>query len=520
MVSSPTPVTVFAFDRPAHLEKCLTALAKCDDLDKVDVYIHCDGNDKPERQSRVEETRKVAREWAEKYKWTLIEQEKNWGCDRSIVNFVTKLCHEYGRVIVLEDDIIVAPQFLRFMTEALDKYEKEEDVFEISGYIFPAEINSNKDALFLPITSAWGWGTWERAWNNFSWQYPNAKAQLKNRRTRSRFNLNNGFDYAGLLESNLEREIPPWDILFYWLVFSTNKLVLYPSISLVENIGFDGTGVHYKEVWNGYKPKPGQEFWPKGKEIDWPEKVKPDLEARDAIGKYMKTVHSAGIHGFKSSLIYRAARKGKRVLKKFVSRVKRKFFGWLGAQIDQAKMNKLYCATIPANSRIYPEGDIQNVSQNPANIVLGENTHVRGRLLTFGTGKLKIGDWCYVGHNSEIWALESVTIGNNVLVAHNVNIQDNSAHSFNAGERHDHYKTILSTGHPLEREHLPGVKSAPIVIEDDVWISHSVIILKGVRIGKGSIIAAGSIVTKDVPENVLYRCQVTPIITPLVKREQ
>ena len=78
--------------------------------------------------------------------------------------------------------------------------------------------------------------------------------------------------------------------------------------------------------------------------------------------------------------------------------------------------------------------------------------------------------------------------------------------------------TYFENGHPRGPEGLPGVASAPIVIEDDVWISFGVTIMKkkGVRIGAGSVIAGlNSIVTKDVPPRTLYRCRVVPVMRPL-----
>lgn len=140
---------------------------------------------------------------------------------------------------------------------------------------------------------------------------------------------------------------------------------------------------------------------------------------------------------------------------------------------------------------------------------------MRGRLLTYGHGgQIKIGDWCYVGINSEIWSMNSITIGNRVLIAHNVNIHDGTAHSLNADERHAHYQHILAQGHPKTPP--PGVFSAPIVIEDDVWISFGVTILKGVRIGRGSVIAAGAVVTEDVPPGTLYKCKIVPQMSELL----
>ena len=174
-------------------------------------------------------------------------------------------------------------------------------------------------------------------------------------------------------------------------------------------------------------------------------------------------------------------------------------------------------AILAPSARLGPESSIENLAGGPERVVIGDRSFVHGRLFTFGHGgSIHIGDWCYVGTRSEIWSMNSIHIGNRVLISHDVNIHDGSGHSINASERHAHYRAILTGGgHPRNPEQVPGLVSAPIVIEDDVWVSFGVTILKGVRIGAGSVIAAGAIVTKDVPANALYRCEVKPIITPL-----
>jgi maltose O-acetyltransferase len=170
-------------------------------------------------------------------------------------------------------------------------------------------------------------------------------------------------------------------------------------------------------------------------------------------------------------------------------------------------------ATLASTAVVAAEGTIENFFGDPQAVTVGENSYLRGRLITYGHGgQIHIGDWCYIGARSEIWSMNSITIGNRVLIAHDVNIHDGGAHSKDADERHRHYRHILEKGHPRSAQEMPGVQSAPIVIEDDVWISFGVTILKGVRIGKGSVIAANSFVTQDVPPGVLYRCQITPII--------
>jgi len=130
-------------------------------------------------------------------------------------------------------------------------------------------------------------------------------------------------------------------------------------------------------------------------------------------------------------------------------------------------------------------------------IVIGKSAHILGELLTFKHGgKIKIGDECYVGEDTRIWAASSINIGNRVLISHQVNIFDSQTHSLSAKKRNEHFKAIFSTGHPDNID----LDERPVVIEDDVWVGCSSIILRGVHIGRGAVIGAGSVVTKDVPD--------------------
>ena len=170
-------------------------------------------------------------------------------------------------------------------------------------------------------------------------------------------------------------------------------------------------------------------------------------------------------------------------------------------------------------SSLGPEATIDNIRGTRECISLGQNSCCRGRLLTYGHGgRIGIGDWCYIGINTEIWSMESVEIGDRVLISHGVNIHDGTAHSLDPAERHAHFRHIIEKGHPTDVKDLPGVYSAPVIIEDDVWVSFGVTILRGVRIGAGSVIAANSLVTKDVPPGVIYRNSVTANIQPLPVR--
>ena len=204
---------------------------------------------------------------------------------------------------------------------------------------------------------------------------------------------------------------------------------------------------------------------------------------------------------------------------RFIDDVRHRAIAWLARELDAQRGRNPGArdCQLGIGASLMPEAEINNFSGGPEQISIGKNSHIRGRLLTYGHGgRISIGDWCYVGVRSEIWSMESISIGNRVLLAHNVNVHDGTAHSVDPLERHNHFRHIIEKGHPRTKSELPGVQSAAVVIEDDVWISFGVTILHGVRIGKGSVVAAGSIVAQDVPPGFLYRCQVSPILVPLL----
>jgi acetyltransferase-like isoleucine patch superfamily enzyme len=158
--------------------------------------------------------------------------------------------------------------------------------------------------------------------------------------------------------------------------------------------------------------------------------------------------------------------------------------------------------TIGKNSKFYPEAEVVNTQKQKNKIVIGENTHIRGKLLIWpNSSGISIGNNSYIGHNTIITAAERIIIGNSVLISHNANIIDTNSHEINYKEREIGYLNLLKNGLPIE---MKNIETSPIIIEDHVWISYNVCVLKGVTIGRGAIIGAGSIVTKDVPPFTLY----------------
>ena len=145
----------------------------------------------------------------------------------------------------------------------------------------------------------------------------------------------------------------------------------------------------------------------------------------------------------------------------------------------------------------YSSTKVFNLLNDPSKISVGDQSYVRGELHVFGYGgQISIGKRCFVGEGTRIWSGNNVQIGNDVLISHNVNIIDTNSHETDHIERAEGFSHLISKGFPTGSV---NINTAPITIGNYVWINFNSIILKGVTIGEGAIIAAGSLVTKDVP---------------------
>ncbi len=238
-----SPIALFVYNRPHHTQKTLETLFLCPEYDASPVYVFCDG-----AKNGIDEDVKAVRNVVKQLvgnKAVIVESEHNKGLAASIISGVTLLCEDFGRVIVLEDDLLVSSGFLAYMNDALNLYEKNEKVMQISGHMFAVqELASSHDAFFLPFTSSWGWATWARAWGDFDPEAIGWEQLKTNKEMRVQFNLDNSYDYYSMLEKQIAGKIDSWAIRWYWSVFKHDGLVLYPPSSLVENIGFDGSGTH------------------------------------------------------------------------------------------------------------------------------------------------------------------------------------------------------------------------------------------------------------------------------------
>ena len=147
---------------------------------------------------------------------------------------------------------------------------------------------------------------------------------------------------------------------------------------------------------------------------------------------------------------------------------------------------------------LHPSSRIENNQARREAIMIAAHSQILGQLLVFGhSGNIRIGESCYVGEHSRIWSANSITIGDRVLISHNVNIHDNDSHSLSAQNRHLHFSQILAHGHPQKLDDVASAHVGVCGVEPMIGLKST--ILKGVRIGRGAIVGAATVVTKDVP---------------------
>lgn len=239
-----SPIALFVYNRPQHTKQTIEALQKNALAIHSDLIIFSDAPKNDMADNAVSEVRNYIKSITGFKSVSIVERLENFGLARSIIDGVTSIVNERGRIIVLEDDLIVSPYFLDYMNNALNKYKDEKKVVQVSGYMFPVELKINEDALFLPLTTSWGWATWARAWELFD-PDANGYASVKNDLAlKRRFNLDGAYDYFSMLEAQLAGRIDSWAIRWQLSTFLFGGLTLYPRYSLVTNSGFDGSGTH------------------------------------------------------------------------------------------------------------------------------------------------------------------------------------------------------------------------------------------------------------------------------------
>ena len=237
------PIVLFVYNRPNHTRETLEALRKNELADASRLIVYSDGPKGEEDREEVEAVRALVNDLTGFAAVEVVKRESNVGLAANIIDGVTTVVNKYGRVIVLEDDLVTAPYFLRFMNDALECYAEEPRVGHIQAYDFTGDPEL-PETFLIKWTGSWGWATWDRAWKLFN---PDGKAlldELRRRRLTRTFDLNGNYRFTRMLRHQVEGKNNSWAIRWNASLFLADVLSLNVGRSLVQNIGFDGSGTH------------------------------------------------------------------------------------------------------------------------------------------------------------------------------------------------------------------------------------------------------------------------------------
>jgi len=246
------PIILFAYNRPWHTEQVLIALKNNELADQSHLIIFVDGpkkNATAEQWEAIEAVKKVVQkeQWCATVEYHFAEQ--NIGCRNSIVAGISQVLSKYDAAIILEDDIVTAPCFLKYMNTCLEFYRTKKAVFSISG------MSPDENKFSLPDDYAYdvffshrqlnsGWATWSDRWNLIDWSMVALKDMLNDKRLLSNY-YRGGDDLVRMIIEQIEGKSDAWDIQFTYNHFIHHALSVIPRYSYIDNIGGDGSGTHH-----------------------------------------------------------------------------------------------------------------------------------------------------------------------------------------------------------------------------------------------------------------------------------
>lgn len=242
------PVVVFVYNRPEHTKKTIEALAENHLAKETEVFIFSDSAKNEKAFENVDATRKFIESIPDKELFKsveIIKATKNKGLANSVIDGVTKIIGKFGKVIVVEDDLVSSKDFLQYMNEALEYYRNNNSIWSISGFNIPIDIPTeyHHDVYLSYRGCSWGWATWQDRWNQVDWNVSDYPEFKKNRKMRNNLNRG-GKDMAFMLDDQMKGRIDSWAIRWCYTQSKLEMFTVYPVVSKIKNIGLDGSGTH------------------------------------------------------------------------------------------------------------------------------------------------------------------------------------------------------------------------------------------------------------------------------------
>lgn len=242
------PITVFAYKRKEKVEGLFESLKDCYGAKESEVIIFCDGAKNENDFDEVLAVRDYIETIPSKGWFKRVEINKlpyNKGLAKSIIDGVTDVINRYGSIIVLEDDLVVSKDFIRYMNGALSFYKDDKRYGEISSYSLPIKAlkKYKKDVYVLRIADCWGWATWKDRWDGCDWSLSSLDDFKNNaRKVRDLAKLNEGM--LNMLENQKSGKYDTWAARWFFHLYNMNQWTVYPKECRTVNVGYDGSGTN------------------------------------------------------------------------------------------------------------------------------------------------------------------------------------------------------------------------------------------------------------------------------------
>lgn len=242
------PIVLFVYNRPTHTRMTIEALQKNHLAKDSILYIFADGA-KPtaddEQIASVQQTRNYIKT-VTGFKEIIIEEaSQNKGLANSVIYGVTKVINQYGKVIVVEDDLVTCRHFLRLLNEQLEVYKNDNRIFMVTGcnYNIKMPWYYKKDVYLTHRGNSTGWGCWKDRWECADWDITDYNVFMADPQKQTLFNRG-GDDLTPMLKMQMEGAIDSWAIRWEYTMYKHDAYCVHPVKTFLWNSGFDGSGIH------------------------------------------------------------------------------------------------------------------------------------------------------------------------------------------------------------------------------------------------------------------------------------
>jgi len=235
-----SPIVLFVYNRLETLEKLIFSLKSNPECRDSDLIIFSDGpkNKNLTDIAAVDEVRNYIKNIDGFNSVEIFKNNKNLGLANSIIQGLSEVSNHFESFIVLEDDLLVSPHFLKYMNTSLKKYSNEQIVWCINGFglnpkLFNYHKKINSDFYWTLRPSSHGWGTWSNRWKDAIWNENELTSLIKQNKNKKAI-LKAGADIFSMFQNQTENKIDSWGVK--WVInscinykFSLSPIYSYTS---------------------------------------------------------------------------------------------------------------------------------------------------------------------------------------------------------------------------------------------------------------------------------------------------